>query len=230
VSADEQATELGGRFTHRSAVRHGEVRLPAGVAVVLAAAGHALLPSSLLTEPRWVLPAVELALLVPLVAVNPTRLTAETRWSRNISLVLTGVIIAANLYALALLLHDLTTPAAANGRALLLAALQVWLTNIVAFALVYWDLDRGGAVARLPTSGVPSRRPDFQFPQDTIAGDAWMPVFVDYLFVSITNSTAFSPTDTLPLTTRAKLLMSLQALTAMVTSVLVIARAVNVLH
>jgi hypothetical protein len=88
----------------------------------------------------------------------------------------------------------------------------------------------------LPTSGVPAGRPDFLFPQDGMALPAdstapeWMPVFVDYLFLSVTNSTAFSPTDTLPLTTRAKLLMSVQAITAMVTSVLVIARAVNVLH
>jgi uncharacterized membrane protein len=230
VSADERAPELGARFNHRSAVRHGEVRLPASLAVLLAATGHALLPSSLIAEPRWVLPAVEVALLVPLVAVNPTRMTTETRWSRNVSLVLTSVIIVTNLIALGSLLHVLTSTQAASGRALLLAALQVWLTNILAFALVYWDLDRGGAVARLPTSGVDTRRPDFLFPQDGIAGDDWMPVFVDYLFLSITNSTAFSPTDTLPLTTRAKALMSLQAITAMVTSVLVIARAVNVLH
>jgi uncharacterized membrane protein len=220
-------------LSHRSAARHGEVRLPASVAVVVAAASHAALPSQLLVEPRWVIPAVEIALLLPLIAINPTRITRETQWSRVVGLVLVGIVIAANLVSLGYLLHELTASHVSNGRELLLAALQVWLTNIVAFALVYWELDRGGAVARLPSSDKPQQRKDFLYPQDDpkVAGASeWIPTFVDYLFVSITNSTAFSPTDTLPLTTRAKALMSVQAVVAMVTSLLVIARAVNVLH
>jgi hypothetical protein len=125
-----------------------------------------------------------------------------------------------------------------DGRALLLAAGQVWITNMIAFALVFWELDRGGAVARLPTSAVPARRADFLFPQDDekvarlalgTSDVVWLPMFVDYLYLSVTNSTAFSPTDTLPLTSRAKVLMSLEAIAAMVTSLLVIARAVNIL-
>ncbi|MDQ6849295.1 MAG: hypothetical protein M3070_04830 [Actinomycetota bacterium] len=241
MSAEQRVTQprLIKSFSHRDAARRGEVRLPASLAVVLAAVSHALLPNSLLVEPRWLLSSVEIALLVPLVAINPTRMTNETRWSRNMGLLLTGVVIVTNLIALSFLLRNLATAHITNGRELLLAALQVWLTNIVAFALVFWDLDRGGAVARLPASDVPARRADFLFPQDSepvakmalgTDGDAsWIPVFVDYLFVSITNSTAFSPTDTMPLTSRAKLLMSLQALAAMITSLLVIARAVNVL-
>lgn len=219
-------------LSHRSAARHGEVRLPASIAVVVAAASHAVLPSALLVEPRWVIPALEIALLVPLIAINPTRLTREEKWSRVVGLVLVGVVIVTNLVSLGYLLHELTELHVANGRELLLAALQVWLTNIVAFALVFWELDRGGAVARLPSSDTPRQRADFLFPQDDpdVAGSEWIPVFVDYLYVSITNSTAFSPTDTLPLTTRAKTLMSLQAIIALVTSLLVIARAVNVLN
>jgi uncharacterized membrane protein len=168
-----------------------------------------------------------------LVAINPTRITRETQWSRVIGLVLVGVVIGTNLVSLGYLLHELAALHVSDGRELLLAALQVWLTNNVAFALVYWELDRGGAVARLPSSDKPQQRKDFLFPQDDpkVAGASeWIPVFVDYLYVSITNSTAFSPTDTLPLTTRAKALMSVQAVVAMVTSLLVIARAVNVLH
>jgi uncharacterized membrane protein len=226
------ASGAGRALSHRSAAGHGEVRLPASIAVVVAAALHALLPSALLIEPRWVIPAVEIALLVPLIAVNPLRLTRETSRSRIVGLVLVGVIIMTNLVSLGYLMHELTALHVSNGRELLLAALQVWLTNIVAFALVFWELDRGGAVARLPSSGTPLRRADFLFPQDDpdVAEPEWFPLFVDYLYVSITNSTAFSPTDTLPLTTRAKALMSLQAITALVTSLLVIARAVNVLH
>jgi uncharacterized membrane protein len=226
------ASGTGHALSHRSAVRHGEVRLPASVAVVVAAALHAALPSALLLEPAWVVPVVELALLAPLIAVNPMRLTRETRWSRTIGLVLVAVVIGTNLVSLGYLLHELTALHVSDGRELLLAALQVWLTNIVAFALAFWELDRGGAVARLPSSATPLRRADFLFPQDDpdVAVPEWIPMFVDYLYVSITNSTAFSPTDTLPLTTRAKALMSLQAITALVTSLLVIARAVNILH
>ena len=137
-----------------------------------------------------------------------------------------------NLVSLGFLVHALVDPHPADGRELLLAGLQVWLTNIIAFALVYWELDRGGAVARLPGSGVPARRKDFLFPQDdasTEGSDEWIPLFTDYLYVSLTNSTAFSPTDTLPLTTRAKGLMAAQAMIALVTALLVVARAVNIL-
>jgi len=229
MSAVEQAP---GPLSHRSAARHGEVRLPASVAVLLAAASHAALPNALLLGPRWVVPAIELALLVPLVAVNPMRLTRETRTSRVLGLVLVTVIIAANLLSLGHLIERLTSSHAADGRTLLYAALQVWLTNMIAFALVYWELDRGGAVARGPNDETPTGRKDFWFPQDDpdLREGEWIPTFVDYLFVSITNSTAFSPTDTLPLTSRAKMLMSLQAIIALVTSLLVIARAVNILH
>jgi hypothetical protein len=220
----------------RTAARHGEVRWPATVAVVVAAASYAVLPGRLLLEPRWLIPAVELALLASLVTVNPTRLTRETRWSRIASLALATVIIAANVLSLVVLIHVLTTVRSISGRELLLSALQVWVTNMIAFALVYWELDRGGAVARLPSSAVSTRRPDFLFPQDDpnvakmVGPEPWMPEFVDYLFMSITNSTAFSPTDTLPLSARAKVLMSVEAIAAMITSLLVIARAVNVLR
>lgn len=220
----------------RTAVRHGEVRWPAALAIVAAGSLHAALPAALLLQPRWLVPAVELALFVSLVVLNPTRLTTETRWSRVASLVLVGVLIVANTVSLLLLIRDLTTAGSVNGRSLLLAALQVWLTNMIAFALVYWELDRGGAVARLPSSTVAARRADFLFPQDDPnvakleADGRWMPEFVDYLFLSITNSTAFSPTDTLPLSQRAKILMSLEAIGAMVISLLVVARAVNILR
>lgn len=227
------ASGTGQALSHRAAARHGEVRLPASVAVLAAAAFHAALPNALLVEPRWVIPVVEIALLLPLTAINPTRLTREEKWSRIVGLALVAVVIMTNLVSLGYLMHELTSLHVANGRQLLLAALQVWLTNIIAFALVFWELDRGGAVARLPSSGTPQQRPDFLFPQDDpgVPGSSeWIPMFVDYLYVSITNSTAFSPTDTLPLTTRAKALMSVQAVIALVTSLLVIARAVNVLH
>jgi uncharacterized membrane protein len=208
--------------------RRGEVRLPAAAAVVAAIALSAVLPRSVLVGPRFVIPAVEAVLLIPLIAINPRRLTRETRWSRKVSLSLTLVIIAANTGSLGLLLHQLTSLHPAGGRTLLVAALQIWFTNIVAFALMYWELDRGGPIARNELG--PSRDPDFRFPQDDAQETEWRPTFVDYFYVSITNSTAFSPTDAMPMTSRLKLLMSVQAMAALITSLLVIARAVNTLQ
>ena len=184
------------------------------------------------------IPVFVVALLIALSVVNPTRLTTETRWSRIVSLVLVTVIIATNTYSLAFLLRDLTALHGPTGRDLLVAALNIWVTNMIAFGLVYWELDRGGAVARLPTASAVRRRTDFLFPQDDAdtarlamgaADTPWIPLFVDYLYLSLTNSVAFSPTDTLPLTPRAKVLMGIESLAAMVTSLLVIARAVNIL-
>jgi hypothetical protein len=225
------------RFSHHTAVRRGEVRLPASLAIAAAAAIYAVLPHDLLFGPRWLIPAVEMVLLATLIAINPTRLTTETRVSRLASLALVIVIIVANTASLGILIRDLTSTQPTTGRHLLVAALQVWGTNVIAYALVFWEIDRGGAVARLPSSSVPAKRHDFLFPQDdpdvarrAFGGQMWMPVFVDYLYVSLTNSVAFSPTDTLPLTTRAKVLMGLESVAALVTSLLVIARAVNILH
>jgi uncharacterized membrane protein len=227
------------RFSHRTAVRKGEVRLPASAAMIASAAIYAALPHDLLFGPRWLIPAIEAALLVTLVVINPRRLTRETMLSRSASLVLVAVIIVTNTVSLGFLIRDLTSAQPTAGRQLLVAALQVWITNMIAFALAYWELDRGGAVARLPSSDVPAKRLDFMFPQDQddIAAlalgsrdERWMPVFVDYLYLSMTNSIAFSPTDTMPLSTRAKLLMAFESIAAMVTSLLVIARAVNILH
>jgi uncharacterized membrane protein len=224
------------RFSHHSAVRHGEVRLPASLATAVAAAIYALLPHDLLFGPRWLIPTIEVLLLATLIVINPTRLTTETRLSRMASLALVAVIIVTNTISLGFLIRALTSTQPTTGRDLLVAALQVWGTNMIAYALVFWELDRGGAVARLPWSSVRAKRHDFLFPQDdpdvarrALSEDVWMPVFIDYLYVSLTNSVAFSPTDTLPLTTRAKVLMGLESIAALVTSLLVIARAVNVL-
>jgi hypothetical protein len=227
-----------GRFSRHMAARHGEVRWPASVAVLVAGTLHTALPSRLLFEPRWLVAVLEGLLLIAVIAVNPTRMTSETAWSRRAGLALVTVIIVTNTISLVHVLDLLIYAHAHEGRDLLLAAGQVWITNIIAFALAFWELDRGGAVARLPTSDRPTGRADFMFPQDdarvarlAMGSDSvvWLPIFVDYLYLSITNSTAFSPTDTMPLTSRAKMLMSFEAIAALVTSLLVVARAVNIL-
>ena len=222
--------------------KKGEARLPPAIAIAVAIALYSLLPESLLLGSRFLIPSLEIALLAAVVITNPRRVTRETKLSRAASLSLTGLIVVSNLTALGLLVHDLVSKKVTGGGSLLLAALQVWVTNVIAFAMIYWSLDRGGPVARtqLPREKLPLA--DFRFSHDenddnvievsagaSIKAD-WIPTFVDYLYLSTTNSSAFSPTDTMPLTSRAKVLMGIEATAALLTSLLVIARAVGALQ
>jgi uncharacterized membrane protein len=116
-----------------------------------------------------------------------------------------------------------------DGGQLLLAAGEVWATNVIVFALWYWELDGGGPPHRLAH---PAAQRDFAFTQMTspqLAEADWHPRFVDYLYLSFTNASSFGPTDTLPLTRWAKLLMLLQSAVSIVTLILVAARGVNML-
>ncbi|MEE4542594.1 hypothetical protein V2S66_11530 [Streptomyces sp. V4-01] len=222
--------------------RRGEPRLPAVIATLVAIALYLVLPQQILIAPRYVLPGLELLLLVPLVAINPRRLTRQTRTFRMLSLTLVLVIAVSNLISLGILVHQLVYAEVKDGRSLLVAALQVWLTNIIAFGLAFWELDRGGPVARTQSPRADLPLADFRFSQDENAGTVeevadgassnadWVPTLVDYLYISVTNSTAFSPTDTMPLSARVKLLMSVESVSALITSLLVIARAVSILH
>ncbi|GAA4198280.1 hypothetical protein GCM10022252_48470 [Streptosporangium oxazolinicum] len=219
----------------------GEPRLPAAYAVVVAAALYAALPGKLIIGPRFVIPALELLLLVPLIAINPRRMVRENWLMRRLSIALVLVIAMANGVSLVLLIIELVSGQVREGRQLLLAAGQVWVTNIIIFGLAFWELDRGGPVRRTQAKGeLPVA--DFRFPQDedhdavaevaarSSARSGWTPGFVDYLYVSVTNSSAFSPTDTMPLSARAKLLMSAESVSALILSVLVISRGVSLLR
>ncbi|MDQ6933988.1 MAG: hypothetical protein M3130_01605 [Actinomycetota bacterium] len=219
----------------------GETRLSAAVAVLVAIALYAALPQELILGPRYVVPTLEVLLFIPLVAVNPRRMTKQNAALRRLSLALVLLIAAANATALVLLVHALVSGASARGATLLLAAGQVWLTNVIMFALAFWEFDRGGPVRRTRGRHEPLPTADFRFPQDedhdaigeVAAGSAeksgWTPGFIDYLYVSVTNSSAFSPTDTMPLSHRAKLLMALESVSALALSVLVISRGVSLL-
>ena len=128
-----------------------------------------------------------------------------------------------------MLVQSLLNGSKATGKLLLLSALNIWFTNVIVYALWYWELDQGGPHER-GLADCP--RPDFLFPQMTakeFSPPDWSPGFVDYLFVSFTNATAFSPTDTLPLTPAVKVLMMVQAMTSLLTVALVASRAVNIL-
>jgi hypothetical protein len=207
-----------------------EPRWPAAAAVVVAIALQIVLPERVIQGlgPRWLVPVLEGVLLVALLVTDPHKPDREESALRWLSLGLIAVITAANIVALAELIRALLAHSTAGGRTLVFASVPIWLTNVIVFGLWFWELDRGGVTARLQPR---HRRPDFLFPQMTVPGSSpnWAPQFLDYLYTSFTNATAFSPTDTMPLTPWAKLLMMVQSLASLLTVALVISRAVNIL-
>jgi uncharacterized membrane protein len=209
----------------------GEQRWPFAVTVVVMIALQYLLPDRLTVGNRWVLPAIEVVLIAVLMAANPGRVERSSKPLRMLGLALIAVASLGNAWSVGWLVHDITTGTQAGGAAELLATGgDVWLINVLTFAVWYWELDRGGPVERAYGT---NPYPDFLFPQMSSADMApkdWEPQFLDYLYLAFTNSTAFSPTDTLPLSRWAKFLMLLQSLISLVTAALVVAKAVNALQ
>jgi hypothetical protein len=177
----------------------------------------------------WVVPIVlELALLVALAWQRPRRRLEQVGLRRTVDLALLGAISLANALLLLAVLASLVSGDETSGAQLLLKATTVWGTNVIAFGLWYWTFDRGGPVRRLRPD---PPLPDFQFPQmenPQLAAPGWQPEFVDYVYVAFTNSIAFSPTDAMPLSRRAKLLMLSESAISSLTVLLVAARAVNI--
>ncbi len=212
--------------------------------VAIVAVLQLLIINRLSIGPRWLGPALELALLIPLsmaTAWTQGRVrtaTTEHHWNliarrrrdiRMVAVGLTALVTLLNFGSLILLVRALLSGhAGTTGQTLLLDALNIWVTNVIAFALWYWSIDRGGPAAR---GVVPVEIDDFLFPQMTQGQQysTWSPGFVDYFYLSFTNASAFSPTDTMPLTARAKLLMTVEAAISLLTLALVAARAVNIL-
>jgi len=210
-----------------------EPRWPSALAVLAAVGLYATLPNILVPGPSWVrfvVPVLFLAVLVPLAVTAPHRHVEESGARRRAAMTLTALITFANAVALAFLVHQLVYVSGVAGRTLLYGAFDIWVTNVIAFALWYWELDGGGPPKRLADPKAPR---DFAFIQMTdpeVAAPGWHPRFVDYLYVSFTNASAFSPTDTMPLTRWAKLAMLLQSAISLLTLLLVAARAVNILR
>jgi len=144
----------------------GELRWPAAVGVLVAIALYGALPSALQIGPRFVIPVLELLLFIPLVAANPRRMTRQNWFLRRLSIGLAVLIALSNTTALALLIRSLVLGKATAGSQLLVAAGQVWLTNVLVFALTFWELDRGGPVVRFRVSRPELPDADFRFPQD----------------------------------------------------------------
>jgi uncharacterized membrane protein len=198
--------------------------------VLAAIALQLLLPARLTAGPSWLLPALEGALLVGLSLATPRQLEHEHTVRRRAALAITAIVSAANIYSLAELSHYLLHHDVTHARELITSGVLIWLTNFLIFALWYWELDRGGPGRRAAGRDA---APDFLFPQmsdDRIEPLQWRPRFIDYLYVSLTNATAFSPTDTMPLTATAKSVMGIQALVSLVTIGLIVSRAVNILN
>ena len=202
---------------------------PAQLTVLLAIVVQVLLPERLTAGPGWLVPSLEGALLVGLIVVTPSVLEDEHPRRRRIALSLTAFVTAANIFSLAALTHFLLHHRVSDGRGLIVAGVLIWLTNLLIFALWYWEMDRGGPGRRAAGRDGP---PDFLFAQmsdDRIEPRGWRPRFVDYLYVSLTNNTAFSPTDTMPLTPMAKAVMGVQSVVSLLTIGLIVSRAVNIL-
>jgi hypothetical protein len=212
-------------------VVRGEPRWPMVAAVLAASVLTTLRPAELRIMPAWVLPVVEVTLLVVLVVRDPGRIDRRSRTLRYVSICVVAILVVDALVATGHLVVVLVRGghATESAEALLVAGAVVWVSNIIVFALLYWELDSGGAAAR--AHGLPST-PDIAFPQQLnpeLAPPGWRPQFHDHLYLGLTSATAFSPTDAMPLAGWAKLAMSVESLISLTVLGLVIARAVNVL-
>ena len=224
------------RRTIPSAGELGESPLWPAAALLAAAGLYADLPSRFIDGGggsafhvlRWIVPALTVLVLASLAAIRP-------RWRitrRHLIIGTIALVSAANAASIVLLIHFVLNGATASGAApeLVRAATHMWAVNVLLFALFFWQHDGGGPLAR---PNCPPARRDFLFPQQTestLADSGWRPLFLDYLYVSFTNAAAFSPTDTMPLTRWAKMLMLIQSAISLSLAVMVVARAVNILQ
>ena len=186
------------------------------------------IPHQLRVGDRYTIAIIELVLVGGIGITAPKRHISFKGFNRTIAILLIGFLSFANISSLVLVINGLLNGSQVAGRQLVPAAFAIFITNIIVFSLWYWELDSPGL------TGVKKHdaRPKFDFPQlesKLKEAEGWEPTFFDYLYVSITNASAFSPTDTLPLTHAVKAIMSIQALISLLTVVLVTARAVNIL-
>jgi len=210
----------------------GESRWPPAAALVVyiafTVAVRLWLPDESPIHLPWLVPSLEAALLVAVVWGDPARLARGSNWAHRIALAFVIALVGAALWATALLVYDLIKAdgVSQSPTRLLASGAVVWLGNNLAFAMLYWLLDSGGPIARARKA----KPTDFAFTQQMspeLAPPGWRPVFLDYLHLGFTNATAFSPTDVMPLSLRAKYAMIVQSTTALALFGLVVARAVN---
>jgi len=207
-----------------------ESRRAVFAAAVVVIAGQAWVARSLRLDPFWLLPAISTVLLVASIAVYESQ-DEPGRLARALTFAFNAVLVVANAVSLVLLVRGVFQGAQLRPPALLFAGLALWIVNVAVFALLYWEMDGGGPEAR--AAGYADGYPDFVFPQQQadqqgLASATWKPTFYDYLYLSLTASIAFSPTDAMPYTRRAKLVMGVEHLLAFATLAVIVARAVNI--
>jgi hypothetical protein len=199
-------------------------RWTVSIGILLTGVIYLLLDSRLKIGPDWALLAIELALIVPLWIFWVTGHTLSYGTTRLISFVLLGCVTGGLVIAVSFLIHDLTH--FKRGFTLLQTAGLLWVFNVLVFALWYWNIDSGGPRKR---HEINHRAVDLQFPQQQVGNRGqWAPDFIDYLFVAFTGATAFSPTDTFPLTHRAKLLMMVEGSISLIILAVLISRVANI--
>ena len=191
----------------------------------------AILPGRVKTFPDWVPFPLVMAVVLPMAALRFA--SATTRWLRIETIALLGFLLITGFALIAnlehLLFQMIHRSPGLNSLTLLESSVAVWVTNLLLFSLAYWRMDRGGPEAR--ANHITTHR-DWFFPQEGAADKAannWCPTFVDYLFLAFCTATAFSPTDVMPLTSRAKVLMMIESAISLVTIIAVVARAINTL-
>ncbi len=212
--------------------RRFEARWPAALTICAVIGLLALLPGRIRLFPNWIAYVSGMTVLVPIAVVGLT--AATPRWlsiERIITLLFFVAAAAGNLLNLANLIYTMAYRSPqVGGLQLLGSSVAVWITNVLVFSLLYWQIDRGGPEERVNHAGV---KPDWLFAQDGASAEdvppGWKPSYVDYLFLAYETATAFSTTDVMPLTIRAKVLMMLESTIALVTLVVVAARAINIL-
>ena len=200
---------------------------------------YAVTPANMV--PRAVLIVIAVLIFVAIVTINPVKTGKQSTVARWLAVILALLLMVSNLVDVVFIVRDLIA-GIGLGPIILLEAFEVWVANVIAFSIVFWELDRGGPVARatLERSKLPDA--DFKFPQDDeraasieVSRDSstskanWRPGYIDYLYIALTNMMAFTPNDVVPLTARAKILMGIQGLSGFVILALVIGRSVNIL-
>lgn len=224
------ATSAGGVVPSWQRPTEPEARWPAFVAIVIIIAGQTWVATSLSLRPVWLYPTVAGTLLLASVAVYIPSRAEPGRALRALSLGLDAVLVIANMVSLVLLVRGVFVGSKLSPPGLLLAGAALWIVNIAVFALIYWELDGGGPEAR--ADGYLDY-PDLVFPQQQqdqqgLAPADWKPTFPDYLFVSLTSATAFSPTDAMPYSRWAKLVMGVESTLSLVIAAMLVARAINI--
>jgi hypothetical protein len=208
-----------------------ESRWPPALAILAVLCLLAVLPGHVHVLPVWVSYLAALAVIVPMVAValtagNMLWLSIERTMVRFLAL----VYVANTIVELADMIGVITIhPSGNNAFSLLSSSVAIWVANVLVFSLLYWQIDRGGPCARASKLNV---RPDWVFPQPAAPEDLppdWRPLFLDYLYLGYNTATAFSPTDALPLTHRAKMLMLIESAISLLTMVIIVARAINII-